>query len=146
MTSPPATPCMCLWRSSALPTSEAKTWRRPSVRRFPSSLSLGKIRKILDHHLISNMTTRDTLDVVKQSAALCLLKLFRTDASVIPSGEYQGFIIKYKIFSLRGIRILPPNNKHVLEMLHVASKNPISLTKTLETYFVIYVYLYFFHL
>lgn len=33
------------------------------------------------------MDCRDTLDVVKQSAALCLLRLFRTDASVIPSGE-----------------------------------------------------------
>ena len=30
---------------------------------------------------------RDTLDVVKQSAALCLLKLFKTDPSIIPSGE-----------------------------------------------------------
>ena len=30
---------------------------------------------------------RDTLDVVKQSAALCLLKLFKTDPSIIPSGN-----------------------------------------------------------
>ena len=30
---------------------------------------------------------RDTLDVVKQSAALCLLRLFRTDPAVIPSGQ-----------------------------------------------------------
>ena len=33
------------------------------------------------------LVSGDTLDVVKQSAALCLLRLFRTDASVIPSGE-----------------------------------------------------------
>ena len=33
------------------------------------------------------MNIRDTLDVVKQSAALCLLKLFKTDPSIIPSGE-----------------------------------------------------------
>ena len=34
---------------------------------------------------------RDTLDVVKQSAALCLLRLFRTDPSVIPSGRFLVF-------------------------------------------------------
>ena len=34
------------------------------------------------------LVSGDTLDVVKQSAALCLLRLFRTDASVIPSGEH----------------------------------------------------------
>jgi hypothetical protein len=32
------------------------------------------------------LVSGDTLDVVKQSAALCLLRLFRTDPSVIPSG------------------------------------------------------------
>ena len=35
----------------------------------------------------------DTLDVVKQSAALCLLRLFRTDPSVIPHGEWTSRII-----------------------------------------------------
>ena len=40
------------------------------------------------------LVSGDTLDVVKQSAALCLLRLFRTDASVIPSGE------KYFILSI----------------------------------------------
>ncbi len=35
----------------------------------------------------------DTLDVVKQSAALCLLRLFRTDPSIIPSGEWTSRII-----------------------------------------------------
>ena len=45
-------------------------------------------------YYISNTNSRDTLDVVKQSAALCLLKLFRTDASVIPSGEYLEVIFK----------------------------------------------------
>ena len=33
------------------------------------------------------LVSGDTLDVVKQSAALCLLRLFRTDPSVIPSGK-----------------------------------------------------------
>jgi AP-2 complex subunit alpha len=37
---------------------------------------------------------RDTLDVVKQSAALCLLKLFKTDPSIIPSGESKPIMIK----------------------------------------------------
>jgi len=39
------------------------------------------------------LVSGDTLDVVKQSAALCLLRLFRTDASVIPSGEWTSRII-----------------------------------------------------
>ena len=37
---------------------------------------------------------RDTLDVVKQSAALCLLKLFKTDPSIIPSGNNRYYHIK----------------------------------------------------
>jgi len=39
------------------------------------------------------LVSGDTLDVVKQSAALCLLRLFRTDASVIPSGEWTSRIV-----------------------------------------------------
>lgn len=35
----------------------------------------------------------DTLDVVKQSAALCLLRLFRTDPTIIPGGEWTSRII-----------------------------------------------------
>ena len=35
----------------------------------------------------------DTLDVVKQSAALCLLRLFRTEPNIIPSGEWTSRII-----------------------------------------------------
>ena len=40
-------------------------------------------------HITNDIDTlfRDTLDVVKQSAALCLLKLFKTDPSIIPSGN-----------------------------------------------------------
>ena len=33
------------------------------------------------------------MDVVKQSAALCLLRLFRTSQDVIPSGEWTSRII-----------------------------------------------------
>jgi len=36
---------------------------------------------------------RDTMDVVKQSAALCLLRLFRTSQEIIPSGEWTSRII-----------------------------------------------------
>ena len=45
------------------------------------------------------MNIRDTLDVVKQSAALCLLKLFKTDPSIIPSGEILLYFqhVWYKI-------------------------------------------------
>lgn len=35
----------------------------------------------------------DTIDVVKQSAALCLLRLFRTMPEIIPSGEWTSRII-----------------------------------------------------
>jgi hypothetical protein len=36
----------------------------------------------------------DTIDFVKQSAALCLLKLFRTSADVVPpAGEYASRIV-----------------------------------------------------
>lgn len=37
--------------------------------------------------------SRETLDVVKQSAALCLLRLFRTDPSIIPGGEWTSRIV-----------------------------------------------------
>jgi hypothetical protein len=40
------------------------------------------------------LVSGDTLDVVKQSAALCLLRLFRTDPSVIPSGENRHWVDK----------------------------------------------------
>lgn len=36
---------------------------------------------------------RDTMDVVKQSAALCLLRLFRTSQEIIPGGEWTSRII-----------------------------------------------------
>jgi len=39
------------------------------------------------------MTFRDTVDFVKQSAALCLLKLFRTSNDVIPHSEYSVRIV-----------------------------------------------------
>jgi len=39
------------------------------------------------------LVSGDTLDVVKQSAALCLLKIFRTDPSIIPSGEWTSRIV-----------------------------------------------------
>merc|ERR1711899_434053 len=39
------------------------------------------------------LVSGDTLDVVKQSAALCLLRLFRTDPNIIPSGEWTTRII-----------------------------------------------------
>lgn len=35
----------------------------------------------------------DTMDVVKQSAALCLLRLFRTCQEIIPGGEWTSRIV-----------------------------------------------------
>ncbi|XP_037086570.1 LOW QUALITY PROTEIN: AP-2 complex subunit alpha-like [Pollicipes pollicipes] len=39
------------------------------------------------------LVSADAIDVVKQSAALCLLRLFRTSPEVIPSGEWTSRII-----------------------------------------------------
>ena len=47
-----------------------------------------KFASVLEFHV-----NRDTMDVVKQSAALCLLRLLRTCPEVIPSGEWTSRII-----------------------------------------------------
>uniref|UniRef100_A0A914WXU2 Clathrin/coatomer adaptor adaptin-like N-terminal domain-containing protein n=1 Tax=Plectus sambesii TaxID=2011161 RepID=A0A914WXU2_9BILA len=39
------------------------------------------------------LVSGDTIDFVKQSAALCLLKLFRTSQDVLPPGEYASRIV-----------------------------------------------------
>ncbi|XP_066999105.2 AP-2 complex subunit alpha [Anabrus simplex] len=39
------------------------------------------------------LVSGDTMDVVKQSAALCLLRLYRTSPEIIPSGEWTSRII-----------------------------------------------------
>ncbi|CAG9759881.1 unnamed protein product [Ceutorhynchus assimilis] len=39
------------------------------------------------------LVSGDTMDVVKQSAALCLLRLFRTSQEIIPGGEWTSRII-----------------------------------------------------
>lgn len=39
------------------------------------------------------LVSGDTMDVVKQSAALCLLRLLRTSPEIIPSGEWTSRII-----------------------------------------------------
>ena len=43
--------------------------------------------------LIFNLNFSDTLDTVKQSAALCLLKLLRTNPEIMPTGEWTTRII-----------------------------------------------------
>jgi len=45
------------------------------------------------HDIPKLLVSGDTLDVVKQSAALCLLRLFRTEPNIIPSGEWTSRII-----------------------------------------------------
>ncbi|XP_066903440.1 AP-2 complex subunit alpha isoform X2 [Halyomorpha halys] len=39
------------------------------------------------------LVSGDTMDVVKQSAALCLLRLFRTSQEIIPGGEWTSRIV-----------------------------------------------------
>lgn len=39
------------------------------------------------------LVSGDTMDVVKQSAALCLLRLFRTSREIIPGGEWTSRIV-----------------------------------------------------
>uniref|UniRef100_A0A915DA59 Clathrin/coatomer adaptor adaptin-like N-terminal domain-containing protein n=1 Tax=Ditylenchus dipsaci TaxID=166011 RepID=A0A915DA59_9BILA len=45
------------------------------------------------HDLPKLLTSGDTIDFVKQSAALCLLKLFRTSNDVLPPSEYSVRIV-----------------------------------------------------
>ena len=91
---------------SALQTSVQKIWLKHLLAKYQSSLSQGKFLRstyyVKSLHsdkrscLIINvlwLLNRDTLDVVKQSAALCLLRLFRTEPNVIPGGEWTTRII-----------------------------------------------------
>ena len=94
--------------SSVLQTSVQKIWLKHLLAKYQSSLSQGKFLrstyyvkslhsdKAAGRCLIINvlwLLNRDTLDVVKQSAALCLLRLFRTEPNVIPGGEWTTRII-----------------------------------------------------
>lgn len=45
------------------------------------------------YYWVNLLVSRDTIDVVKQSAALCLLRLFRTNPECIPPGEYTSRMI-----------------------------------------------------
>ncbi|XP_050314814.1 AP-2 complex subunit alpha isoform X2 [Anthonomus grandis grandis] len=45
------------------------------------------------HDIPKLLVSGDTMDVVKQSAALCLLRLFRTSQEIIPGGEWTSRII-----------------------------------------------------
>lgn len=45
------------------------------------------------HEIPKLLVSGDTMDVVKQSAALCLLRLFRTCPDIIPGGEWTSRII-----------------------------------------------------
>lgn len=39
------------------------------------------------------MDVRDTMDSVKQSAALCLLRLYRTSPDLVPMGEWAARVV-----------------------------------------------------
>uniref|UniRef100_A0A2P2I417 AP-2 complex subunit alpha n=1 Tax=Hirondellea gigas TaxID=1518452 RepID=A0A2P2I417_9CRUS len=45
------------------------------------------------HDIPKLLVSGETMDVVKQSAALCLLRLFRTNPDIIPGGEWTSRII-----------------------------------------------------
>lgn len=45
------------------------------------------------HDIPKLLVSGDTMDVVKQSAALCLLRLFRTSQEIIPGGEWTSRIV-----------------------------------------------------
>ncbi|KAI5703090.1 hypothetical protein M8J76_015754 [Diaphorina citri] len=45
------------------------------------------------HDIPKLLVSGDTMDVVKQSAALCLLRLFRTSQDIIPGGEWTSRIV-----------------------------------------------------
>lgn len=39
------------------------------------------------------MNLRDTMDSVKQSAALCLLRLYRTSPDLVPMGDWTARVV-----------------------------------------------------
>lgn len=58
-----------------------------------ANLGTKEIAEALGNELPKMLVSAETLDVVKQSAALCLLKLFRSSPEVIPSGEWTSRVI-----------------------------------------------------
>lgn len=118
----PETLCMLTLHCSALQTLVPRRWQMHLAQTFQSCLCQGKILKakykyqslLLQRNIYSVILTeitlilayrfilsfkfdfylcRETMDVVKQSAALCLLRLFRTTQEIIPGGEWTSRII-----------------------------------------------------
>jgi vesicle coat complex subunit len=83
---------MSIWLCSVLPILAAEKWQKLLEQRFQSFLFLGK-QKFAPFNSCLFSIFRDTMDVVKQSAALCLLRLFRTSQEIIPGGEWTSRII-----------------------------------------------------
>ncbi|CAB3359810.1 Hypothetical predicted protein [Cloeon dipterum] len=52
-----------------------------------------EMAEVFGHDIPKLLVSGDTMDVVKQSAALCLLRLFRTSQEIIPGGEWTSRII-----------------------------------------------------
>ncbi|XP_059481264.1 AP-2 complex subunit alpha isoform X2 [Neocloeon triangulifer] len=52
-----------------------------------------EMAEVFGHDIPKLLVSGDTMDVVKQSAALCLLRLFRTSPEIIPGGEWTSRII-----------------------------------------------------
>lgn len=121
MTCPAATPPSCVWHFTALQMWEAARWLRPSPARFLASWSLGECDPCLScfcflcyvmlwvtrqtlcipclHwlHLTAGNSSMlhcsDTMDSVKQSAALCLLRLYKTSPDLVLMGEWTSRVV-----------------------------------------------------
>ena len=87
--------CTFLLLFSASPTLAPRTWPKHLVETFQSCSCPGRPLLLSSVRVVGKYICeiiRDTLDVVKQSAALCLLKLFKTDPSIIPSGGFSDLV------------------------------------------------------
>ena len=96
MTWPLVIPSTSTWHFSVSQTLAAKKWPKPLALKSPNFWFPGKLLSFHRTKLTLEMmfgSCRDTMDVVKQSAALCLLRLLRTCPEVIPSGEWTSRII-----------------------------------------------------
>lgn len=109
MTCPAATPPSCAWRFTVLRTWEAVRWLKPLLARSLGYWLQGKClwcftvaglffvialdELLLTVDTVNVMQRSDTMDSVKQSAALCLLRLYKTSPDLVLMGEWTSRVV-----------------------------------------------------
>lgn len=63
------------------------------------------------------MVVRDTMDSVKQSAALCLLRLYRTSPDLVPMGEWAARVV-HLLNDQHLVRVTPTPEVELLRLSH----------------------------